>query len=576
MKIEQQKVGIFLVSLGSPRLTPTAVARVIDAATESNTRLTVYLLDSPEQINQKALYNLDANVATDRVEELCLKLVRGVPPRCWENIEIRRMSEITTDAKFCTTFARIQSAFNENRTFAQLSRTQVFKNLHPILQRIGVRNQRHPLVDELADYLLMELALKLFLLEIRPYNVEYAWGEDMDIWKQIVAGTFAELPAPANSPEFVTLEPSQAEPSSLALKDVTFRYNRRDHAQIGQSKRRGIERLSLTVSGISAILGPSGAFKTTLLKLIAGHLTPSSGSIFINNEDVTCTPCELRKVATVFQDFALFPHLSGIGNVLEGGRSLRQYTVEDRSWLGAMYLRRLNVAECANRLPEDQSGGEQQRVAIARALMAEPKLLLLDEPTAALDSLQRESLAKLIKQLSETSPSLTILIVSHDREFVLTVAENLTLIDEGGIVATGTRAELLARPPNRRTSEILGTHSAFAGRLNHDGIFTVGGSEAAFSVEVTNPPAELMGTRCVALIRHDGITIRDFKHDSSSLCGAVTDVVDYGSILRATIRIFKTYELIYMSVKTESCDRLQKGTLIAFSIRPEAVLLVPY
>jgi ABC-type Fe3+/spermidine/putrescine transport system ATPase subunit len=443
---------------------------------------------------------------------------------------------------------------------------------------MGVKNQRHAIVEELAEYLLIELALKLFLVKGEPYDVEFGLGTDMEIWRGIASGKFAEFAALTLLPEFMSVEVPSVEPGCLELENVSFRYGG-SSTRGSRTAGSGFTGLCLRAQGVSALLGPSGAFKTTLLKIIAGHEVPSAGRVLVDGEDVTRLPSERRRVATVFQDYALFPHLSGLGNVLEGGRLLPGYSGEERIWLARMYLRRLNVSHCSDRLPRSMSGGEQQRVSIARALMADPKILLLDEPTAAIDTLQREGLVTIIKHLAETHPHLVTLIVSHDREFVLGVAEHLTVIDHGSILATGSRSELLNQPPNRRTSEILGTHSVVEGTLNQEGFLVAGQNGTSVSLPVANPPRDLIGTRCFALVRHDGVKLRSTAAGSgegpSVTRGAVSDVVDHGAVVRGTVRISKGCELVFVSMKTHDSNELRKGALVELMIRPEAVLVVP-
>ena len=568
--------GVFFASLGTMRLTPAALDCVLAAAANDNVRLSVYFLDIPEKVNLGILYNLDAEAAAERIEEQCLRLNSLISARSRGSAAIFRVSEILDNERFIAAHGRVRSAYENNRRFRNMAENQVFINLKPGLAEFGAKNRRHPLVRELTAYLLYELGLKIYLQETLRYDVEYSVGPDMQIWQALLSGDFEEFPRSDVSPEFTKVEARDVATGRLVLEDVSF-----DYAAEGSrfaEPSEGLRNVSLVASGVSAILGPSGAFKTTLLKIIAGHLMPTAGRVRIGQNDVTTVPTELRRVVTVFQDFALFPHLDGFRNVLEGGRLLNHYTKEQRVWLADMYLRRLNVVHCANRLPSEMSGGEQQRIAIARALMAEPRILLLDEPTAALDSIQRDALARLIKRLSSTSPQLVTLIVSHDRDFVLDVADNIAIIDAGRILAKGTRTEVLSYPPSSRAAEILGTHSTVAGHLTSDGRFVVSEEFGGFTIPVSDPPATLLGRDCVALVPHEAVSIRRPSASETLAAGAsgvVIEAVDRVATLRTVVQLSTSCELTVVSRQRNAAEQLVVGDYVEVTIQPESVRVVP-
>ncbi len=572
-----RKSGIFLLSLGSPRLTPDTVERVVSSAWEEGVRLSLYLLDAPEKMNLRLLYNLDEASAFDRVEEQCLKLVSRIPSPLRKQVAVRRVSDLCDAPRFVAALTWIRETFATNRHFARSCENQVYVNLQPVLQRLGVRNRRHPIVRKLSDYLLVELALKRFLGDAEPYEVEYGLGPDMRIWQELSSGHFEGFPSTRPAPAFIAVDPSVSAGGRLTLKDISFSYSR---GRASANPLSGLANVGIAAQGITAILGPSGSFKTTLLRIIAGHLVPATGCIIIGDQDVTRMPTERRGVATVFQDYALFPHLTGLANVLEGGRLVPYYSREQRRWLAAMYLRRLNIAHCATQLPGEMSGGEQQRVAIGRALMAEPRVLLLDEPTAALDTLQRDGLADLITRLSRMSPTLVTLIVSHDRDFVLDVAGTLAVMDRGRILATGNRSDLLTSPPSRRVAEILGTHSVVRGTLNRDGLFVIGHDDGVeLQLRSTQSiPHTLLGQPCFALVRHDGLTIRPAQRhpapDSSWIPAIIGDVVDRGSTLRATVRILNLCDFVVLMTKAAAKGDIREGTEVEAMIYPDAVTIV--
>lgn len=581
--IALDKQGLLLVSLGMRDMGRQAIESVFRVAETSGVFLTIILLDSAEAINQQTLNKLSVSDSHDRVDELSLKLVSSTPINTWKKASLRRMSAFTADQKFLHWKDLLTSAYNKNKTFTDLCNKQVYRNLHPILQRKGIKNQRHPLVSELANYLILEVALKLHLLHSYPYEIEFGWSPKMDLWTAILDGTFPEVLANTQAPDYLEVEIPPAPRTTLKLSETSFSYSRPARAEEdGQPlhAEMAISGLSMEVSGVSAILGPSGSFKTTLLKIIAGHLTLQSGRIHIGGVDVTHLPCERRGVTTVFQDYALFPHLTGLWNVVEGGRLLSSYSTQEKRWLAKLYLHRLNVAHCANKRPIEMSGGEQQRVAIARALMAEPKVLLLDEPTGALDSLQKESLVRVIKNLHETFPSLITLVVSHDRDFVLEIAEHLTILDKGKILASGELISLIRRPQNSRAAEILGSHSIVQGVTRQGGVSLSGADGQSIFLPCVLPNDLTMDEKCVALIAHDSLEIfaPETKNGTTStlLDGVLTSVTDTGSIIRASTQLEIGVNLIGVFRRHAFPETFREGSPVRIEIRRQGVHVVSH
>jgi ABC-type Fe3+/spermidine/putrescine transport system ATPase subunit len=578
MNRSRTKTGIFLVSLGSPRLTPTVIAAIIAEAAKNNVQLLVYLLDAPEILNMRILHNLDEKLASDCVEEKCLKLSSQIASANQMVPQIRRVSNMYEDPRFSALLEKVRSTFISNIRFQHKCENQVYVNLHPVLKQLGVKNRRDSLVRNLADYILVELALKLFISETEECDYEYGLGDEMDVWKSIVEGEFKEFLGVPFRPEFLTIDYPVEEEGTLLLEHLSFSYKAEGGKASHYESRPSLRDISLRASGVFAILGPSGSFKTTLLRIIAGHLEPSMGVVRIGQHAITHTPTEDRGVVTVFQDFALFPHLTGVGNVLEGARSIAGYSKEQRRWLAEMYLRRLNVAHCSTRMPSAMSGGEQQRVAIARALMAEPKVLLLDEPTAALDTLQRDSLAKLIRRMAATSPALVTLIVSHDREFVLDLADSLAVMDKGVLLASGSKSEMLDKPPSRRVAEILGTHSAVPGILERSGLFVAEEQGAGFVIQINDAPPNLLEQPCFALIPNDNVRLCHSANQSADgivkTSGTIVEVIDRGPFVRTVVRLSGTHELVVSSPKKDLECELHIGEVVDLDISTTTVSVV--
>jgi len=210
------------------------------------------------------------------------------------------------------------------------------------------------------------------------------------------------------------------------------------------------------------ILGPSGSGKTTFLKTVAGFEIPDEGAVLLGGEDITLSPPRQRDVGMVFQNYALFPHMTVAQNVafpLEMRRRPRQEIarrVEEA-------LRLVELQSFGERLPRQLSGGQQQRVALARAVVFSPRLLLLDEPFGALDRKLREALQLEVKRLQRRL-RLTTLFITHDQEEALIMSDRIAVMEKGRIEQVGPPTELYARPSTRFVADFLGESNLLEGR----------------------------------------------------------------------------------------------------------------
>ena len=202
------------------------------------------------------------------------------------------------------------------------------------------------------------------------------------------------------------------------------------------------------------LLGPSGCGKTTLLRIIAGFEDVTAGAVFLYGEEIEQLPPNKRPINTVFQHYALFPHLSVSENVAFGLRRLKQDDATVASRVGEM-LDLVQLAELADRQPSQLSGGQQQRVALARALAPNPKVLLLDEPLSALDLKLRQAMRVELKQLQENT-GITFIFVTHDQEEALTMSDRIAVMAAGRIQQMGTADDIYERPINRFVADFIG------------------------------------------------------------------------------------------------------------------------
>ena len=269
-----------------------------------------------------------------------------------------------------------------------------------------------------------------------------------------------------------------------------------------------------------ALLGPSGCGKTTLLRSIAGFLRPESGRILIEGQDISRLAAHHRPLNTVFQNYALFPHMSVLENVAYGprrqGASRQQAAERARAALDMVGL-----ADFGPRFPREMSGGQQQRVALARAIVNRPKLLLLDEPLSALDLKLRKRMQLELKHL-QAKLGIAFIFVTHDQEEAMTMADRVVVMHAGKIEQVGGGTEIYRHPATRFVAEFIGdanfmpyTASGDALQLDAQGLRVPFAGKAA--------PA-----RGVAVLRPEDLRLAD-DPAAHGLNGTVTDVINVGS-----------------------------------------------
>jgi putative spermidine/putrescine transport system ATP-binding protein len=225
-----------------------------------------------------------------------------------------------------------------------------------------------------------------------------------------------------------------------------------------------------------SMLGPSGSGKTTTLRMIAGFELPTEGRVFLHGEDVTNRPPFERDVNTVFQDYALFPHMS-VGDNVGYGLSVRKVPKTDRERRVGEALAMVRLSGYERRRPGQLSGGQRQRVALARALVNRPRVLLLDEPLGALDLKLREEMQIELKAI-QRDVGITFIYVTHDQEEALTMSDRLAVFNRGRIEQMGTPADLYERPATAFVAGFVGTSNLLGGPaaqalVGSEGLFTV-------------------------------------------------------------------------------------------------------
>ena len=221
-------------------------------------------------------------------------------------------------------------------------------------------------------------------------------------------------------------------------------------------KGRGVKNISfqLEKGELVSFLGPSGCGKTTLLNIIGGFVKNDSGSIYLEDKDITEYPPEKREIVTVFQNYALFPHMNVIENV-KYGLKYRGYNNEEQIKLAKEYLKIVGLEGYEKNSVGELSGGQQQRVALARALVLQPKILLLDEPFSNLDAKLKIAMREEIKELQKRL-GISMIFVTHDQEEALSISDRIVVMSNGEIVQIGKPEEIYYSPKNRYVAEFIG------------------------------------------------------------------------------------------------------------------------
>ncbi|QKJ20873.1 ABC transporter ATP-binding protein [Microbacterium hominis] len=222
--------------------------------------------------------------------------------------------------------------------------------------------------------------------------------------------------------------------------------------------------LEIAAGEFFSMLGPSGSGKTTVLRLIAGFEQPTGGTVELFGQDVTRKAPFDRDVNTVFQDYALFPHMSVLDNVAYGLR-VRGVKKAERRERAMKALASVRLEQMAGRKPSQLSGGQRQRVALARATVVEPKVLLLDEPLGALDLKLREQMQVELKEI-QRDLGITFIFVTHDQEEALTLSDRIAIFHDGRIEQLGTPRDLYERPASRFVADFVGTSNLFDAELS--------------------------------------------------------------------------------------------------------------
>ena len=270
------------------------------------------------------------------------------------------------------------------------------------------------------------------------------------------------------------------------------------------------------------LLGPSGCGKTTLLRLIAGFEMPTSGTILLEGQDITTLPPNKRAVNTVFQSYALFPHLTVAQNIGFGLQMQGRPRAEIKATVDRM-LALVRLEALAGRKTSQLSGGQQQRVALARALAPQPKVLLLDEPLSALDAKLRKEMQTELKRL-QTETGITFVFVTHDQEEALTMSDRIGVMSAGKLQQVGPPREIYTRPVNRFVASFIG-ETNFLSATRDGATLRLSG---AYKIDLPAGCTVAQGAAVTVTIRPEQVRVGDAL-DSGAIAATITALVYIGT-----------------------------------------------
>ncbi|MGY8685971.1 ABC transporter ATP-binding protein, partial [Bradyrhizobium sp. UFLA05-153] len=340
------------------------------------------------------------------------------------------------------------------------------------------------------------------------------------------------------------------------------------------SKRYGqelaVDNISFQVKegSILSLLGPSGCGKTTTLRLVAGFEVPDGGDIRIRGESVHRKRPYERNVGLVFQDYALFPHMSVEANIAFGLRE-RGVPASEFSARIRTALDLVKMPGYETRSPHQLSGGQQQRVALARALVTQPSLLLLDEPLSNLDAKLRESLRVELKQIL-TSAGITTIIVTHDQSEAMSLADDIIVMNKGRVMQRGSAEEIYSRPANKFVADFIGQSNWFKGRLDGSRFITEDGLSIAITGKAPGSGAVELG------IRPERIAVRTIGTTAAAGVNALDGVIENTEYLGATIHhwVRVNGRRIHAVVQNNGQCFARDGESVRMEIRPEDCLVL--
>ncbi len=322
--------------------------------------------------------------------------------------------------------------------------------------------------------------------------------------------------------------------------------------------------LSIRSGEFFMLLGPTGAGKTVILEAIAGLIPMTEGRIIVNQRDVTNLPPEQRGIGIVYQDYALFPHLSVWKNILYGLRYHHRDEHESSAWIEWL-VEELGIQAILHRTPTNLSGGEKQRVALARALAVHPSVLLLDEPLSALDQNFREGIRDLLKKLHQDL-QITFLMVTHDFVEALFLGERMAILHHGQLEQVGTVAEVFYQPKNPFVAEFVGMKNVFPAKF-------YGQKAVLQTLELQLPKLPPPNSQYIG-IRSEDIVLNPENlraHDGNLLEGSIVEISHRGVYYQVSVQVGESVFTTFLPGSTVFAMQLAPARPVRLSIKPTAI-----
>ncbi len=335
--------------------------------------------------------------------------------------------------------------------------------------------------------------------------------------------------------------------------------------------------LSIPDGQFTTLLGPSGCGKTTMLRLIGGFEHPTSGEVFIGGQNMEDVPPFRRPVNTMFQQYALFPHLNVERNVAYGLEVQKLYKKVIRERV-EQALALVRLEGMGKRAIRQLSGGQQQRVALARALINRPKLLLLDEPLAALDRRLRQEMQFELKRL-QSEVDIAFLCVTHDQEEALTMSDVIVAVNNGQVQQIGTPEEIYEHPRNTFVASFIGEMNIYKVTVGQSGSGGRTGVVTEQGLHLATTRTRRPGATAFAAIRPEKIELhpRDGEEAAyDTLQGQVAELTYVGNITHANVRTAsgEIIKLVFQNRTSNDARKLRKGENVELFYRPEQLLLL--
>jgi putative spermidine/putrescine transport system ATP-binding protein len=342
---------------------------------------------------------------------------------------------------------------------------------------------------------------------------------------------------------------------------------------IGVTKQFGssyaVENIDLTIphGSYCCLLGPSGCGKTTILRMIAGHETPTSGEIYIGDQMVVGKPPVERGTAMMFQSYALFPHLSILDNVAFYLK-MRNVGKEERRQKALEMLTRVQLDHLKDRMPAQLSGGQQQRVALARSLITNPKVLLLDEPLSALDEFLRLKMRGELKSL-QSELGITFVHVTHTQPEAIALADMVVVMDTGRIDQADTANVIFNKPKTPYVARFMGGQNVLTGTVESSsgGVVRLKSADGATFEAKTGDQTASVGSKMSVSARRDHVTLRrgDATSGINSIAGIVTATEYQGSYVKVTIDTAGGIFVANVSDRAYFAERVDTGDKVVAS-----------